>query len=566
MVVTMATSSCINHDGIPQGAESTEPTGTFVLPRLTFSEAIDITTATRADDPRADDFTVVITNRLTGRRHLDCTVSEMREEFVNGVLELPAGGYNITVASHQVKDAAWDEPYYFASQDFEIAKDTRTEIDDLVCKLSNIMVSVEYTPAFLAMLTKGDGEVDVFFGTERLTYTQTETRSGFFKADNDEGVAYEALYWEFSGTVDGESVVDNGLVKPVAAGQHQILTFDICKTPIPGDGQIQFEFTVSVSVRTIDLNLNIDITEDIVEPYNPAVGITSEYTDGQRHKIKKSEAGTAPVRMSLAAESGLKNVYLTLSVDGNPAASGMLTTMGLDKTFDLANPGDMETLFLSVGLPVGSVVKGQPRVNVDFTTLFASLFTLGAIPKVDIEVNVYDSTGNLASATLLFELVDDTVAATIEIEGMDGFKLDEWQTIYKNDPTQPTVGVEMTVPGKIALLTCRIVSEYPAFTPEELSGLGLTDNLNLTYPGDYEAIIQGLGLPCGSGYGSSPAQIESTAVLGKTSLAVDISGFLPLITMLYTGTPFDVEFVMTVQDEAGETASRSIMLHVEGSR
>jgi hypothetical protein len=559
-------SSCITQNGIPQAEEPQNATGTFVLPQLSFSEAIDVVNTTRADDPRVANFLVTITDRSNGSEYLAGTVTEIKEQAVDGALRLPVGNYTITITSHNVEDVAWEEPYYRATQNFEIVKDTQTELANMVCKLSNIAVSVKYTAALLAELTKNDGEVDVFFGTEKLTYGQTETRAGFFKADNSEGVAYEALYWEFSGTVDGEPMVDNGLVKPVQAGQHQILTFDIQKTPIPGEGEIQFEFTISVSVQTIDLNLNIDVTEEVVEPYNPAVEIISDYKDGQRHVIKKSELSSIPVRMTLGAAAGLKNVYLALSVKGNDTAAGMLASMGLDKTIDLANPGAMETLFASVGLPVGSAVKGQQRVNVDFATLFAGLFALGAVPELDIKVDVYDSADNIASTTLMFELKDDTVPATIEIEGMDGFVLDEWQTIYKQDATQPTVGVEMTVPGKIAILTCRIVSEYPAFTPGELAGLGLTDNLNLTYPGDFEATIQALGLPCGSGYGSTPEQIESTAVLGKTSLAVDISGFLPLITMLYDDTPFDVEFVMTVEDEAGETASRSIMLHVEYSR
>jgi hypothetical protein len=569
MVIAVAFSSCITQDGIPEGEGPIAETGngTLVLPGLSFSEAVDVVN-TRADDPRAANFTVLITNVGNDRTYLDCTVSEMRDQFTDGTLELPVGNYNITVTSHQVKDAAWEEPYYRASQDFEITRGASTVIEDLVCKLANIMVSVKYTPEFLAQLTKGDGCVDIFFGTEKLTYSQTETRAGFFKADNDEGVAYEALYWEFSGTVDNVLIVDNGMVKPVKAGQHQILTFDIQKTPMPGEGEIEFDFSVSVSVETIDLNLNIDVTEEVVEPYNPAVEITSDYKDGKRHTIKKSELGTTALKMSLAAAEGLKNVYMTLTTDGNPTANAMLAGMGLTGTLDLANPGAMETLLTTAGLPVGSAVKGQERVNVDFTTLFALMFGMGSIPEVNIEVYVYDNAGNPASVTLQFALVDDSAPATIVISGLDGFVLDVPQIIYTTDATQPTVGVEMTVPGKIALLTCEIVSEFPAFTPQGLQDVGLTNKLNLTYPGDFEAAIQGLGLPCGAGYGATAEDIERTAVLGKTSLTVDVSGFLPLIMALYDDSygPFDVEFVMTVEDELGESASRSIMLHVEKSR
>jgi hypothetical protein len=150
MAVAVATSSCISQEGIPYGVDSAEAMGTLVLPNMGFSEAIDI--VTRADDPRAGAFEVKITNRNNHRTYLDCTVTEMRDEFTDGTLKLPVGSYTITVTSGTVKDAAWEEPYYRATQDFEIAKDTPTQIADLVCKLSNIMVSVEFTPEFLELL------------------------------------------------------------------------------------------------------------------------------------------------------------------------------------------------------------------------------------------------------------------------------------------------------------------------------------------------------------------------------------------------------------------------------
>lgn len=576
LAVAVAAPSCINQEGIPERdsgqTEENGPKGTLKLSELGFSEAVEVT-HTRADDPRTAGFQVLIVN-TNGREYLNCTVSEMRTQFTNGEIELPVGNYTITVESHKVKNAAWDEPYYFVSKDFEIEKGKTNELEDLVCKLSNIMVSVSFTPEFLEMLTKDDGNVDVYFGTERLSYSVDEKRAGYFKADNDEGEAYESLYWEFSGTVEGDLLKDRGLIKPAKAGLHHILTFDIKKTPLPGEGKVQFKLDVSVEVEVVDLNLNIDVTEEVLEEYNSAVQITSDYKDGQRHVLKQTESGDASLKASFSAEEGLRNVFVTITAEGNDETAAWLTSKKLDETFDLANPGEMEGLLTSYGLPVGAAVKGLERLNIDFAGLLPDLFGFGSTPQVDIAVYVYDSQNNPASATLRFELKDDSVPATIVIEGMDGFILNEPQTLY-NTGTNPTVvGVLMQVPNKIAELSCLIVSEFPAFTREGLEDLHLTDDLNLAYPGQYASAIQGLGLPCGEGYDIAyvkeevdepdPVEVEKTRVLGKTELNVDISMFVPLITMLYDPDlgDFDVNFVLTVKDELGEEASSTIMFHV----
>jgi hypothetical protein len=148
---------------------------------------------------------------------------------------------------------------------------------------------------------------------------------------------------------------------------------------------------------------------------------------------------------------------------------------------------------------------------------------------------------------------EQPAAATIEIKGIDGFVLDKAQTIHATATTQPKVGVEITAPGKIASLTCQIVSEYPAFSAAALAAMGMTDKFDLVNPGALAPVLTGLGLPNGD------------AVLGKTSLKVDVSSFIPMITMLYNEAAgsFDVSFVIAVEDEAGTKASSSMMLHVE---
>jgi hypothetical protein len=159
----------------------------------------------------------------------------------------------------------------------------------------------------------------------------------------------------------------------------------------------------------------------------------------------------------------------------------------------------------------------------------------------------------MATAVAFTGCKKDEQSAAIEIKGIGGFVLDTPQTIHAAAATQPTVGVEITAPGKIASLSCQIVSEYPAFSAAALAAMGMTDKFDLVNPGALAPVLAQLGLPSGD------------AVLGKTSLTVNVSPFIPMITMLYSEAAgaFDVSFVIAVEDEAGTKASSSMMLHVE---
>lgn len=133
---------------------------------------------------------------------------------------------------------------------------------------------------------------------------------------------------------------------------------------------------------------------------------------------------------------------------------------------------------------------------------------------------------------------------TIELAGAS---IDQPQEMVQD----MTVQVDVTAPGKIEDFTITIDS--PFLTDEMLATVGLSKTFSLAYPASVE-VGQGLaalGLPVGD------------AVIGQKALSIDISRFVPII-MAYDQTS-DHKFGMTVTDRAGQSVSKTLILHLTES-
>ncbi len=82
-------------------------------------------------------------------------------------------------------------------------------------------------------------------------------------------------------------------------------------------------------------------------------------------------------------------------------------------------------------------------------------------------------------------------------------------------------------------------------TPDELTGVGLAQNLDLVNPGDLAGALEGLGFPINVG--------------GSKSVDFNITSFLPMLAALGSGNS---DFVLTVTDANGTTV-KTIMLRVD---
>lgn len=104
--------------------------------------------------------------------------------------------------------------------------------------------------------------------------------------------------------------------------------------------------------------------------------------------------------------------------------------------------------------------------------------------------------------------------------------------------------VKFNVSSETGITEFKILIDSTTLTADELDGVGLSANLDLINPGDFEEALNNLGFPTGDN------------VKGQTSIDFDISQFIPLLNMLGSG---EHTFKLTVSDANG-TATASIIL------
>lgn len=165
-----------------------------------------------------DAFLVDLIDKNTGAVKRSYTYSSMPE-----VVSLSAGEYTVSVRSHNVKEAEWAAPYYVGSADFTVEVGKITEIGKVMCKFSNIKVTVKYTKE-LESYMGDDAKVRVIANDRgELDFTPQETRAGYFAAVDGS----TTLVAEFSATIKDNAVSAIKTFTDVKAGQHYIITFSV---------------------------------------------------------------------------------------------------------------------------------------------------------------------------------------------------------------------------------------------------------------------------------------------------------------------------------------------------
>lgn len=114
---------------------------------LMLQVGMDKTTLTKAEDtynPRQIAVKIVNSAGKTVEETDDCTTW-------TEAIELPVGTYTIEASSagFDGKTAGWDKPYYAAKETVDIKMNTNTS-KEIVCKLANVLVTVEFSDDFRA--------------------------------------------------------------------------------------------------------------------------------------------------------------------------------------------------------------------------------------------------------------------------------------------------------------------------------------------------------------------------------------------------------------------------------
>ncbi len=104
--------------------------------------------------------------------------------------------------------------------------------------------------------------------------------------------------------------------------------------------------------------------------------------------------------------------------------------------------------------------------------------------------------------------------------------------------------VKFNVSSESGITEFKININSTTLTPDELESVGLTADLDLINPGEFEESLNNLGFPTGDD------------VKGQTSIDFDITQFIPLLNMLGSG---EHTFTLTVSDANGTTTAKIIL-------
>lgn len=297
----------------------------------------------------------VVTNKLTGEKYQWDNYSQVSGQLV----AIPSGKYKLEAASLETDPlAAWEMPYYYGIKDFTVKISELTRLD-VICKLANAKVTVDYDQDFLAKVT--DPMVKVYMDYSNpataekqfadLVYPVGETRAGYFQVPGD-GILYVK--------VTGIRKVDG---KPLGEGEGQ--TFKITGVAATQWHKIQIKYeqtgqlsaNIKMDYTTIDSEHQVEIPdgEGVIdggsnnenweeEPGDqPGGGLDIVGADFNGSPFNLSEQLTVSVankniiNVRFDAPKGIEQLYVTIESDD---LAPLLPVLGLavGEAFDIANP------------------------------------------------------------------------------------------------------------------------------------------------------------------------------------------------------------------------------------
>lgn len=346
------------------------------------------------------------------------------------IITLPAGdNYEVTVESHEVRDAEWNNPYYKGSKEFKIETSKITKIGEVTAKFASLKVSIRFSDDLKAVLGN-DASVTVF-GTNgsKLVFTPTETRSGYFAIDGSTTFAAH-----FNGVIGGVSTTSETAFQDIEAGQHHILTYSIKGTPDIPEQSGQFgspDIELDVDYEIEDVDSNTDIEEDLIDssdrpgkedpedPENPGgedpvpdnpeteyVKFVYPSDSWLQHGITKKAANfnsdNDKAYVVIECPNKIKEFWVNIVSDDPSFKASLEDEFNLKTNFDLADTSeenkDLLETFGGMGFPTGNEVRGQTKVTFDISQ-FVGLLTIFN-GKQTFTLTVTDEMGNTSSDTI----------------------------------------------------------------------------------------------------------------------------------------------------------------------
>ncbi len=490
------------------------------------------TSKTRAGEVDINTFSVVITN----------TEGAVVGEFLYGErpaepIELPGGVYKLTMSSGDMAGAEWESPVYRAEKEFVVVRKQTTVVDDIVCKLANIKVTVAYSADIADQLDPDYTTMNVALEDSSLLYAMTESRAGYFEPVDVENTLVFTLNCRYVG--QDKDIVMTHSISGVKAAQWRKVNVVIAHasdgTASIGikcdtwayDEEVVFDTATFLMEETIadDTDLPIISWEgyDLAEEFE----LTDDMFDADGNFTKS-------INIDITATSAISSIKVKVESDNAEFENAYSEIMPLEE--DLCAPTASAAILKMMGYPTDAA--GQTSTRLKFASQAELLRTYEGTHTYLITVT--DSEGRTSTATLTI-VYGNSQAASPSIVWV-GYNIDERQTYVAG----MTCDLAVTAANGIADFLVKIISD--TLTPEELAGVGLAAEFSLVNDTQYFDQLGGLGFPVGD------------AVVDKKELELSITNFLGLLSALGGG---DHDFEMTVIDTKGNTTTKTVMMHFE---
>ena len=492
----------------------------------------NIESSTRAEGVDIDTFDVVISKDNVE------VMSFKYGERPTEPIALEGGVYSIAMSSAAMQSAQWEAPVYATKREIIITRKQTTTINDMVCKLANIKVSVDYSADLKEQLDSEYTTMTVKLGDSELAYAFDEERAGFFAPIAAENTLKLTFNCRYAG--ETKDITMTNEIKGVKAAQWRKINV-VVQHAADGTANIGIVCDTWTYDEEVIFDSSVMLMEEVIPDDTDAPVIVweghdladvFELTDDM---FDADDNFKSNINLDVTTKNPIKSMVVKVASDNADFVKAYSEIMSVEE--ELCSPQASSTILKMMGYPTD--VKGATTARLKLAAQANLLKSYEGTHSY--EITVIDVIGAKTTATLTIKY-GQNVSPQIQWVGYD---IDKRQTMTLSD----TCMIRITAPLAIKDFEIEIVSL--TLNAQELEAVGLAAKFSLVNSTEMFEALSGLGFPVGD------------AVYNQTLISEDqlnITGFLNVLSMLGAG---DHDFVMTVTDMEGNATTKTVMMRFE---
>lgn len=499
---------------------------------------------TRAEQPDVDGFIVEILD-ADNAQVFKKTYAELKQQLAEP-MELPVGAYRMEVRSEEsTPDVAWEHPVYGATSSFTISKAQTTQLEEVVCTLQNIKVTVDYSSELAGMLAD-TSKATISLGQTSQEFLKTETRAAYFKSLDIENT----LDFNFDGVFADTDIPAqfSKQITGVKAGQWRKISVVI---NYADKGTLLFQVTVDNNIIQ-DNSFVKDVTENLLEelledPSAPALAwpghdmskpftLTDAMFDDNGNCIE-------PFVFDLASPNGIESLRVNIASTSSRFMASM-AAIQLPETFDLcaldaSSPAGI--ILKGFGYPVGGELKGQQAKSFNIAGQIKALYEFDGTHTFSFDMTDAKGVSTAAALTLV---VDKSAGQTGPAIVWRGYDIDKQYEVQKD----MVINIDVTAAAGIKSFWVTIDSEA---LKDLLPVINMPEKFDICdIPADLAAILHDeFGFPI------------NEQVKNQTAVMFSITKFVEILLEI----PGEHNFVLDVTDNNNVLTHKTVKLIVKAA-